>query len=536
MRIFSVNNIRILRQAAQDIGASGGSGIIKQAEKELGSIGLSNVAKKEGLKVATSPIRELQEGVGDVFVKTEAKIDTPPKASKIAKTAKGDSSINVEEVAKNNISEEDRANNKISSQLAKQIYKEYYPLYDKIDYKIQKTFEELITKEKIISEVHCRIKGDESIREKMTSRGYASKKEAIEKITDIIGFRTPLTKFGNDDIKKLTDLIIDKIKKGEWILREIEIKRPKSIENAANKELYDYIPLKFIDEISTEALNKKLKDAAEKAEDIAEEAENVIKTATNYTEANYAGVHFSFEIPVTIGDKTFSPIVEYQVYGDKLKHAKEIQDSSYKYFKGKNVSKKYRFLQPRLSKLKNNKNLLEIYQKYEKELMLEQIRKDKSMKFKSGLDEFLSWEQFIPELNKIDRIKLYSELDMLPAMMRNISPTDLRKILSDVPEKSVNEIIDVIKQQNEILDSVVKTVGKNADVYVEANEAQLNKLLCEKLRAIINNQEYDIDVEKLYDCAMINKTAKQRKAIFAKAAEKMKEYDYNQIQREIKVC
>ena len=195
-----------------------------------------------------------------------------------------------------------------------------------IDNFMNRVFGDLVSTElspkNIILKISGRAKSVISIMEKSATRDWNSKKEILEKMTDLNGQKIVLNyKTGKQEAETILDRLIPLIRIKQVKLKEIELQRPKSIENLDEevREEYDYVSKLFLD---------KLEDAQEEVINGLETNVNNIKLidrpVPKYTGGNYCALHLILQT----ADKGSRPF-ELQVMGPRVSNGKAFDDKRY---------------------------------------------------------------------------------------------------------------------------------------------------------------------------------------------------------------
>lgn len=210
---------------------------------------------------------------------------------------------------------------------------------DKIDAFMKKAFGDLrvtqLSPKNLILKMSGRAKSVISIMEKSATRNWNSKKEVLEKMTDLNGYKIILNyKTGKQDAETVLDRLIPLIQMKQVNLQEIELQRPKAIEENLDetvREKYDYVSKIFLD---------KLEDAQEEVinglETNTDNIKLIDRPVPKYTGGNYCALHLILQ-PTEKGSRPF----ELQIMGPRVSDGKAFDDKRYKFFDGKIVDKMY---------------------------------------------------------------------------------------------------------------------------------------------------------------------------------------------------
>lgn len=182
-----------------------------------------------------------------------------------------------------------------------------------------------ISNEKPVLAIISRKKSSKSLAEKMGHMLISSKKDAIERIHDIVGVRILVSNSDKKSGEYVADKLFKAVKNG-WIkISEIEIYR-NPVLNPPEK--YDYISEKRLDEIAAVA-KKKAKQ---------------FSYSTSKTDFGYSAVHIGVDLPGGIKG-------EIQILSPKVAAFKEIEDICYKGLSGKGLPTGYGKLRQAFAKI-----------------------------------------------------------------------------------------------------------------------------------------------------------------------------------------
>ena len=203
--------------------------------------------------------------------------------------------------------------------------------YVKINKMFENLFSDLKASEKYpkkpLSKISCRLKSEDSIKEKTGTREITSFDEITATMTDIIGTKLVIREPNKSIVDGIIGRFIPLIKSGKLELLEIENKRPAVVKGLPESEAskYDYASADFLNMFAD------IQDACYKKGGSKNKVTRHIDD--DFTKANYCAIHFLFRVP---GRR---PVVfECQVIGENVDKAKDIDDGLYKKLNGKNFA------------------------------------------------------------------------------------------------------------------------------------------------------------------------------------------------------
>ena len=203
--------------------------------------------------------------------------------------------------------------------------------YKKINRMIDNLFADLEASEKYpknpLSKISCRLKSEDSIKEKTGTREITSFDEITATMTDIIGTKLTIREPNKSVVDGILGRFIPLIKSGKLELLEIENKRPEIVKGLPESEasIYDYASADFLNMFAD------IQDTCHKKGGSKKRVTRHIDD--DFTKANYCAIHFLFRVP---GKR---PVVfECQVIGENVDKAKTIDDGLYKKLNGKNFA------------------------------------------------------------------------------------------------------------------------------------------------------------------------------------------------------
>ncbi len=227
----------------------------------------------------------------------------------------------------------------------------------------------------IILDIADRAKSVLSITEKSSTRKLSSIKEVLSEMTDLNGSKIVMNyKTGKPEAETVLDRLIPLIKTKQVTLKEIELQRPKSIENKKEKEEYDYVSKKFLD---------KLEDAQEEVlNGLETDVDKIIlidRPLPKYTKGNYCALHLLLQL----NEKGSRPF-EMQIMGAREAKGKRIDDKRFKEFDGKQLEEEFaELVEPwNMLKKKENTPAKERFLQYYRDAML-QLREDEIREYET---------------------------------------------------------------------------------------------------------------------------------------------------------
>lgn len=287
--------------------------------------------------------------------------------------------------------------NGVSLKTAKIIHKEANELQPEIERYMKKLFEDMTVTEShpdnLIECVKGRTKSPESIVEKSATREWNSKAEIFANMTDLNGIKIVMRDGSKKAVKKVLDRLGKAVNDGIIILTEVENKRPSAAQKLKGKaaEQWDYADSEDLESFIADACDASIKP--------------IVFEPFDYTLVNYPAIHFLFRFP---GQKR---CFEVQLMGHDVSVYKDLDDLIFKIIGNKNPSKKYQSVIDVVEPLKKkeNKPILDTFNKYRGEVFLFQKEKEPtSSANKNKREFFLPLKYDIPqELDMNNLYKLY---------------------------------------------------------------------------------------------------------------------------------
>ena len=203
--------------------------------------------------------------------------------------------------------------------------------YQKVNKMFDNLFADLEASEKYprnpLAKISCRLKSEDSIKEKTGTRDITSFDEITANMTDIIGTKLTIREPNKSIVDAVLGRFIPLIKSGKLELLEIENKRPDIVKGLPEAEAskFDYASAEFLNMFADiqDACNKK----GGRKTKVTRRIDN------DFTDANYCAIHFLFRVP---GKR--SAVFECQVVGENVDKAKFVDDGIYKKINGKNFA------------------------------------------------------------------------------------------------------------------------------------------------------------------------------------------------------
>lgn len=203
--------------------------------------------------------------------------------------------------------------------------------YQKVNKMIENLFGDLRASEKYpqnpLADISCRLKSEDSIKEKTGTQECSSMQEIAACMTDIIGTKLIIREPNRSVVDAVLGRFVPLIRSGKLELLEIENKRPAIVKGLSETEAskYDYASVDFLNMFADiqDEFNKK-----------GGSKNKVIRRIDDdFTKANYCAIHFLFRVPGK------NPVVfECQVVGENVDKAKFVDDGLYKKLNGKNFA------------------------------------------------------------------------------------------------------------------------------------------------------------------------------------------------------